>query len=110
MRLAYLDSMPWDIRVDSAYQMPLGGSHSALCYLTEEMAKLGHEVFLMTYTSTPGACRGVQCVTLRQSLSLPLIHSLDAVIALNSVRQARAIQPLLAKKTRLILWTHHAHD
>src|SRR5437867_3747323 len=110
MRLAFVDWIPWDYRVDSAYQMPLGGSQSALCYLTEELAKLRHEVFLFTYTSMPGDCHGVQCVSLRQPVPLELIHSLDAMIVLNGTGQGRALRSQLAAPTRLILWTQHAHD
>lgn len=110
MRLTFADIIPWDYRVDTPYRRPLGGSQSALCYLAEALAELGHEVSLLTFTTEPGRCRGVECLSLHQPVSLAWLHSQDAVILLNSAGQAQAMRQQMGPKTRLILWTQHAHD
>ena len=110
MRLAFADFIPWDYRVDSVYQMPLGGAQSAVCYLTEALAQQGEEVFLLTFTSAPGTCRGVECLSLWQSFPQSWFHSLDALIVVLAAGQGRAIRAQLGRDTRLVLWTGHAHD
>jgi glycosyltransferase involved in cell wall biosynthesis len=107
MRLAFMDRSGWNFHVESPYLMPLGGSHSALCYLAEHLAQANHEVFVVTYTTAPGIYRGVHCMSLLQNVEIP---SLDAVIMLNDPFKASAMREQLGPRTRLILWTQHAHD
>lgn len=104
MKIAFLDFIGWDYQVESVYQMPLGGSQSALCYLAEAMAKLGHDVFLLNCTSISGLSRGVICMPWRDSGQI--LQSLDAVIVLSIAGQGRQIRQLIGNHTRLILWLH----
>ena len=39
MNIAFLDAVGWDYDVSTPYQRPLGGSQSALAYLTVELAR-----------------------------------------------------------------------
>ena len=59
VHLAFVDFISWDYTIDAAYQRPLGGSQSALCYLAEQLAARGHTVQLINNTAMPGASRGV---------------------------------------------------
>ena len=59
MRIAFVDPILWDFTVDTPYERPLGGSHSAMCYLASELARGGHGVSLVNGASAPGAYRGV---------------------------------------------------
>ncbi|MBD2125285.1 glycosyltransferase family 4 protein [Microcoleus sp. ZQ-A2] len=109
MRIAFIDPITWEYNIASAYQMPMGGSESALCYLAEALAKQGHQVFLLNNTSVPGKSRGVICLPLN-TVPQQILQSLDAVIVLKVAGQGTHIKPLIAENTRLILWTQHAHD
>jgi tetratricopeptide (TPR) repeat protein len=109
MRIAFIDPITGGYNVESAYQMPMGGSESALCYLTEALAQQGHEVFLLNNTSVPGMSRGVICLPLN-TVPQQLLKSLDAVIVLKLAVQGTHIKPLIAENTRLIFWTGHAHN
>jgi len=104
MKIAFWDFIGWDYQVESVYQMPLGGSQSALCYLAEAMAKLGHDVFLLNCTSISGFSRGVNCLPWNESRKV--LQSLDAIIVLSLAGYGRQIRQLMGKHTRLILWLH----
>ena len=109
MRIAFLDPIHWDYKVESAYQKPLGGSQSALCYLAEALAKQKHEVFLLNSTSKAGISLGVMHFPLK-TVPHQLLRSLDALIVLNLAGEGRQLRSLIGENTRLILWTQHAHD
>jgi glycosyltransferase involved in cell wall biosynthesis len=109
MKFAFADFLAWDYKIDSAYQMALGGSQSALCYLAEALAKQGHEVFLLNHTSDPGLSRNVMCLSL-EAVPKQLLQSLDALIVLNLAGRGIELRSLIGDNTRLILWTQHAHD
>src|SRR3954469_9934598 len=84
MRIAFIDPSGWDINVETPFVHPLGGTQSAACYLAIEMARaeagaearaepgavagaaLGHQVYFISNTSSPGMIRGVQCLSTRQ--------------------------------------------
>jgi len=38
MKIAFLDNIGWPYLVESAYESPMGGTQSAVCYLAEELA------------------------------------------------------------------------
>jgi glycosyltransferase involved in cell wall biosynthesis len=114
MRLAFFDGIPWDYRADSAYCTALGGSQSAVCFLTEELASLGHEVFLLTHTSAPGLCQGVHCLSLDQSQEVEWLQSLNAIIVLNAAGEGRLLRNTLANvsavRAKLILWMQNGAE
>jgi predicted O-linked N-acetylglucosamine transferase (SPINDLY family)/glycosyltransferase involved in cell wall biosynthesis len=111
MRIAFVDPINWDYRIETPHQHPLGGSQSALCYLAEELVRQGHEIFLLNNASLAGLSRGVVCLPLSlQSIALFQSLHLDAVIILNGVSIGKQLKPLLPQKTRLICWIQSAHD
>jgi len=109
MIIAFADFTNRDYKVESAYQMALGGSESALCYLAEALAQQGQEVFLVNHTSAPGISRGVMCLPF-EAVPVQLLQSLDALIVLNLAGQGMQLRSLMGDKTHLIFWTGHAHD
>jgi predicted O-linked N-acetylglucosamine transferase (SPINDLY family)/glycosyltransferase involved in cell wall biosynthesis len=110
MKIAFVDCITWNYKVESVYQRALGGSQSALCYLAEALVQQGHEVFLFNRTQSPSTSCGVRCLPL-SSMSGKLPNSLNAVITINgSPEQGKAIKALISDKIPLILWLHHAHD
>jgi glycosyltransferase involved in cell wall biosynthesis len=110
MKIAFLDFSDWEYQVDSPYKMPLGGSQSALCYLAEALAQLGHEVFLLNGISKETKSRGVNCLPWQQvfapnSAYQSVVNSWDVVIVLSHAGAGIKLRQLLAKHTRLVLWT-----
>src|SRR5437016_4635546 len=111
MNVAFLDLIGWDYDVAAPYERPLGGSQSALCYLTVELARLGHRVALVSGTSRPGLVRGVECLSDKTTGAAWLAQPFDAVVVLNGpASMGLELRPHLAAATPLVLWTQHAHD
>lgn len=111
LKLCFVDSGPMDYTAESPYVMPLGGSQSALCYLTAALAERGHAVCLLNNTSTPGIFRGVECLTLpEEPEELFSKRTFDAVISLNSLLPMSTIRPHLPPNTPLLLWTQHTAE
>lgn len=116
MRLAFIDFAGvefagWDYTIDTPYQQPLGGSQSALCYLAEELAAIGHEVTIVNGVSAPLMNRGVLLRPL-DAETWESFAACDAVIVLNGCRPMHAaeLRRRLSPGAQLIYWTQHAHD
>lgn len=89
--------------------MPLGGSQSAICYLSEQLALLGHDVRLFCGATQVSVTRGVTVTPLTR-VSAATWRELDVVIVQNWARLGLELKPLLRADARCILWTQHAHD
>jgi glycosyltransferase involved in cell wall biosynthesis len=109
MRIAFLDLIDHDYVIESVYQQPIGGSSSAVCYLAEALAKQGHDVVLLNKTTTPGRSRGVTCLFF-DHITPEIRNSLDVLVIVNLAGEAANLRRSLNPKTRLMLWTGHAHD
>ncbi len=109
MHIAFVDFIAWDYTIDAAYQRPLGGSQSALCYLAEQLASRGHEVQLINNAALAGVSRGVVCLPLAKARP-EVWQKFDVVVMLNAVKQGLAIRPLLRPDAKLIAWLQHADD
>jgi glycosyltransferase involved in cell wall biosynthesis len=109
-RIAFLDRMDWDYRVDTPLARPLGGSQSALCYLASALAELGHEVLTVTMTRSPGRVGRVDCLSAAGGYAL--FRDADVAIVLNDpdAGVARALRSVLGPKALLVLWTQHDVD
>ncbi|MDS3860845.1 glycosyltransferase [Thermosynechococcaceae cyanobacterium BACA0444] len=108
MRICFLDPVDWDYAIESVYQRPLGGTQSAMCYLAEELVKLGHEIFLINKTKYITTSLGVTCLP-TSLISADLFDnlSLDVCIVLNDAGNAKILKRYLPSSTLLILWTGH---
>ena len=65
MRIVFTDSV-LDYDLETAYLAPLGGTQSAVCYLAESLAQIGHQVTLITRKAAPAMQRGVACTNFSQ--------------------------------------------
>ncbi|HSI10571.1 MAG TPA: glycosyltransferase family 4 protein [Chthoniobacter sp.] len=111
MRIAFADFSPWDYHVLSVETQPFGGSQSAACYLARELAMLGHEVFFVNHTRTPGHYAGVTCLAWSTATAPSLqALNLDVFVCLPGAGSGRLMRDVLGKKTRLVLWTQHRID
>lgn len=110
-RIAFLDRIPWDYRVDTPRLRPLGGSQSALCYLAEALAALGHEVRMVTQTAQPARLRGVDCLA-AASGGYALFDGAEVAVALNDPDPAvaAALRARLGPGGLVVLWTQHDVD
>lgn len=110
-RLAFLDRIPWDYRVDTPDRQPLGGSQSALCHLARALARHGHEVRTVTMTTAPGRIDGVDCLAAAAG-GFALFEGADAVVVLNDPDPAvaRALRAAVGPKGLVVLWTQHDVD
>jgi len=106
MKLAFFDPVDWDYTPFSPLERPIGGTQSAICYLTPELAALGHEVTLINNVSRPGIYAGVRCPGLAGSLTADYLNQFDVVIGINSAMGARLRQNGI--RTPLILWSQQA--
>lgn len=108
MRLCFVDYANWDYNVDAPLLGPLGGSHSAMCYLAAALAKDGHEITAMTGTKRPGTVLGVECINIENSNPWFFKNrAYDAIIVLNGGAGYGVMRDTLPSATRLILWTQH---
>jgi protein O-GlcNAc transferase len=110
--IAFLDPSTSDYAVDTPYQQPLGGSQSAVCYLAEQLAALGHRIYMVSRVSRPRVVGDVACLAWREdtAATMDLLEWLgvDLAVFVNAPPDPRlaALKP----RTRLALWTHHADD
>src|SRR5205807_413451 len=101
----------WDFNVDTPWRRPLGGAHSAACYLAATLATRGNFVALVSATREPGNVRGVTCLS-AHSFRPDQLHELDldVAIVLLGAGAGLKVRSALAAKTALVLWTQHASD
>ncbi|HEY2412351.1 MAG TPA: glycosyltransferase family 4 protein [Pirellulaceae bacterium] len=110
MNWVFLDFSGWDYDIATPLSRPLGGSHSALCYLATELARVGHPVTVANGLKDARIVNGVQCVPLDNLTTDVFVPTDTIVIVLNGPGDiARQLQPLPVRRP-LILWTQHAHD
>lgn len=109
MKIAFLDFLNWDYTVESVYQIPLGGSHSAICYLAQELAKQKLEVFLLNNTIQAKVSYEVVCLPLPQ-VSPALFEDLDVLVISNQAGEGKNLKEQLSPGSMLILWNQHSYD
>ncbi|EDY18102.1 glycosyl transferase group 1 [Chthoniobacter flavus Ellin428] len=108
MRIGFGEFSKWDFHACSVETMPLGGSQSAACYLTQALARQGHDVFLLNSTSTPGSYGNVTCLSLPKTSQKELRDlGLDAFVCLPGAGFGKRLREVLGDKTKLVLWTQH---
>ena len=111
MRIAFFDVSPRSYVVESAWTEPMGGTESALCYLSAELAALGHDVFLINRCEAAVRSKGVTCIPLEQALE-PELYGLiapDFVVLVNGAANGPAFREAIGN-CPMIFWTGHAHD
>lgn len=109
MRLAFVDFTHWDYDGNTPYERALGGSQSALCYLTEQLARDGHELLVLNGTSRPSVVRGVEYRAVSQTRREWLANC-KAIVVLNAAEPVAQLRQYAPPNARLVLWSQHAHD
>jgi glycosyltransferase involved in cell wall biosynthesis len=111
MRIAFLDSPERDYTVLTVGEKPLGGTQTAVSYVSRGLAKLGHEIILFRGTNDSGVIDGVRHLassklTLEQLRSL----SIDVIVLISSTGEGRRIRSIQSGDQRLVLWAHTPDD
>jgi glycosyltransferase involved in cell wall biosynthesis len=109
MRIVFVHRTVNDYTVETPYLRGIGGTESALAYLSVELAKLGHSVSLLTNTSAPGRYRSVECLNYKTSLTPDLIHASDVVVVSNEAC-GRTLRDEFRARKPLVMWNQHADD
>lgn len=85
----------------------MGGTQSAVCYLSSQLAFNGHEVTLLNHISKPGVYAGVTCPGIANQSS-QYLNSFDVLVVVN-VAAGYALRKM-GVTTHLMLWSGHAAD
>jgi glycosyltransferase involved in cell wall biosynthesis len=109
MRIVFVHRTVNDYTVETPYQRGIGGTESALCYVSVELAKRGQTVSLLTSTSAPGRYRDVECLNYKASLTPDLINAADVVVVSNEAC-GRTLKDEFRAKKPLVMWNQHADD
>lgn len=109
MKVTFVDLGTLDYNVETPYHKPLGGSQSAMCYLAENLAQLGHEIYLINNTKKTGIYRGVYCYSLEE-INTNFFSNIDVLIIQNRPSFGFTFKNLISKNCSLILWSQHAED
>jgi len=111
VRIAFGDFSGWDFHVESVETMPLGGSQSAACYLSQALARRGHDVFLLTRTSAPGRYADVTCLSWpKMSPEILRELNLDVFVCMLGAGRGKMMRADLGSRTRIVFWTQHRID
>ncbi len=110
MDIVFVDAAASAYDPDTPLRRPLGGSQSAACYLTPELAKRGHRVTLASRGAEVKLVRGVHCQPI-PGAGDGTLRNADCVVHLGGVHARLAeFQALCRPGARHILWTGLAHD
>ncbi|AIE76001.1 MULTISPECIES: glycosyltransferase [unclassified Synechocystis] len=109
MKIAFLDPIAFDYSTNTVYTAPLGGTQSSLCYLTNEITRLGHDVFLINNISSPTVTYGVACLPI-SCVTNQFWQAIDIIVCCASAHYGETLRQLCGSNVVIIFWNHHAHD
>src|SRR5262245_544644 len=109
MRIVFVHRTINDYTVETPYVRGIGGTESALCYLSVELAQRGHAVSLLTSTSSPGRYRNVECFEHQGRLTSGLANGGGVGVGPNEAWR-RVLKDEFRAKKPLVMWNQHADD
>jgi predicted O-linked N-acetylglucosamine transferase (SPINDLY family) len=104
MKIAFVDFHPVGYTCDTPYRSPLGGTQSAVAYLSAALARRGHDVTVINGVQAPVSVEGVGFVG-KDHLTSVFLNQFDVLVVVSmalgrELRAAGIARPLL-------LWCHH---
>ena len=107
MKIAFVDFHPTGYTCDTPYSTPLGGTQSAVAYLSAALARREHDVTVINGIRTPVSSAQVRFVG-KNHLTSNFLNQFDAVVVVSrplgrELRAAGIAKPLL-------LWCQHDTD
>lgn len=106
MKILFLCLSPLKFDVNTPYDRPLGGTESALAYLSVQLVKCGHEVTLMRNAPEEGKLQGVQHLAISEDIA----QLNPDVVIITSAPQACPAVKKLVPRAQIILWCHMRPD
>lgn len=111
MKILFLCLSPLEFTVETPRIAPLGGTESAVAYLSEELVKLGHDVTLMRnavgkVTPIEGELRGVKHIPISEDVA----HLDPDVVVVLSAPQACPGVKKIVPRAKVVLWNHMKPD
>lgn len=112
MRLAFIDTYRAGYDPSTVNNRALGGMQSAVCYLTAELAHLGHEVLLLNNIKEGKKSLGVLCCPLSDEHLRNIFDKFkpQIVIGILGATIAESFRPYCSNSVKWVLWTGHSHD
>ena len=112
MKIVFFDPVHWDYSPETPYQKPLGGTQSAVCYLSTALSKLGHQVYLINNISSSKEINGVHCLNLRSNHEFvkKIINSSDIFIVIALPSLIKGLKDLFSENVKILLWCQHSYD
>lgn len=107
MKIALINFTPMRYDVRTPVDSPLGGSESALCYLSVELAKRGHEICLFADVKKKKKVDGVIHIP-RGQMNKNELDGVEVVIVQNTLWRVKDIRKMLPRQAKMVFWTQHA--
>ncbi|KAA3518696.1 glycosyltransferase [Agrobacterium vitis] len=108
MHFLFLDTSGIDYDPETPLQQPLGGTQSAIAYLSEELVKAGATVTLMNNPSRERVVKGVRLVE-SSTIGREGFGQFDIVVVV-SVALGIKFRQVVPKHIPMVLYCHHAAD
>jgi glycosyltransferase involved in cell wall biosynthesis len=108
MRIVFADFFGLRFDACTVDHEPLGGTESAICYLSRALARLGHEVYISASVPTDGVYDGVTCVSRESARHVVPWKDLDALVCVGPPQFTRQFKAALGPRARMICWSQHA--
>ncbi|AIQ97728.1 glycosyltransferase family 4 protein [Prochlorococcus sp. MIT 0801] len=112
MKIVFFDPVHWDYSPVTPYQKPLGGTQSAVCYLSTALSELGHQVYLINNISNSKEINGVNCLNVRSNDEYlkEIINSSDICIVIALPSLVNGLKSLFTGKVKFFLWCQHSYN
>jgi len=107
MKIVFLSKVTREFNGETLLKEALGGTHSSLILLSEELAKLGHEIFIFcNCKNKQGLFNGVNYIDINKIVKFAKDNDIDVLVtvASESILKAR----IKAKKS--IAWLHNDYS
>ena len=112
MKIVFFDPVDWDYSPETPYQRPLGGTQSAVCYLSTALSNLGHDVYVINNISNSCVINGVNCLNLRSDDKYlkGIINSSDVFIIIALPSLVKGFKAILSSNVKIFLWCQHSYN
>jgi glycosyltransferase involved in cell wall biosynthesis len=106
MNLVFINpNLQHDYNAGTPFERPLAGSESAQCYLAVELARRGHEVYLLNGAPRNAEVRGVHCRSL--TAGFDAMPGPDAIFVTNAPEFCRSLREMLGNEVPIFAWEHN---
>lgn len=109
MKIGFVNFAPLEYDVSTPYKKPLGGTESAMCYLSVELVKRGHDITFYGRYSKVFRLKGVTHKP-QEMLFRIADENLDFLINQTYTYYLQDLKEKSEGKTKIVLWQHLTHN